>query len=137
MGRERSYRLSGSCSVEFVDKLFVECGFRMLYIRAAASHGTSSGMTNKRVKRNVAPAAVAKAGTALTLAIANKSIAALRIPGSQNRYAVPSTSIPHHKYMVHLTPTDSRNSCDCPAHKFQRIRPCKHVVALKKLLMQP
>jgi hypothetical protein len=57
----------------------------------------------------------------------------LRLPGTQNKYWVPSTSRPGHKFYVHLTPSDRQNSCTCIAHG-RGVRPCKHVLALKKVL---
>ncbi len=90
----------------------------------------------KRVKRNTTAVAAMQAGAKIIQAVGNNGAAALRIPGSANRYAVPSSSIPYHKRIVHLSPSGSRDSCTCPAHTLQRIRPCKHVVALKKLLTQ-
>ena len=94
-------------------------------------------MMPKRVKRMTAPVAARQADEKIIHAVGLNGAAALRIPGSANRYSVPSCSIPYHKHIVHLSPSGSRDSCDCPAHKEQRIRPCKHVAALKKLLMQP
>jgi hypothetical protein len=91
----------------------------------------------KRSKRNTTAAAARQAGEKILQVVADNGPAALRIHGSLNRYAVPSSSIPYHKHIVHLSPSGSRDECTCPAHKIQRIRPCKHVVALKKLLMQP
>jgi len=89
-----------------------------------------------RKKRNTSAAAAAAAGKAIAQAVGvgKDGVSALRIPGLKNRYAVPSGSVPHHKYIVHLAPCGSRNSCTCPAHKIQRIRPCKHVLALKQML---
>ena len=88
----------------------------------------------KRAKRSTSPHAAQQAGKTICEAVGDKGATALRIAGSQNRYAIPSSSIPGHKHIVHLSPTGSRNSCSCPAHMLQRIRPCKHVLALKKLL---
>jgi hypothetical protein len=90
-------------------------------------------MTAKRIKRNSSARAIQQCDMAISRSVGNKGAASLRIPG-KNRYAIPSSSIPHHKYIVHLTPTNSRNSCTCEAHTLLRIRPCKHVIALKKVL---
>ena len=90
-------------------------------------------MTAKRIKRNSSARAIQQADMAISRSVDNKGAAALRIPG-KNRYAIPSSSIPHHKYIVHLTPTNSRNSCTCEAHTLLRIRHCRHAIVLKKVL---
>ena len=87
----------------------------------------------KRIKRNTSAHAAHEAGKIIGQATRKHGLAALSIPGSKNRYVVPSCSIPNHKYIVHLSPSGSRDSCTCPAHEVQRIRPCKHVLAVKKL----
>jgi hypothetical protein len=88
----------------------------------------------KRVKRNTSVHAAQEAGKIIGQAARENGVAAMSIPGSKNRYAVPSCSIPFHKYIIHLSPSGSRDSCTCPAHVMQRIRPCKHVLAVKKLI---
>ena len=54
----------------------------------------------KRVKRNTTAVAAMQAGAKIIQAVGNNGAAALRIPGSANRYAVPSSSIPYHKRIV-------------------------------------
>ena len=103
-------------------------------IKATTGIFLGATMTNKRIKSNTSAVAAREAGATILKVVGENGAAALRIPGSANRFAVPSTSIPYHKYIVHLSPSGSRDSCTCPAHKLQRIRPCKHAVALKKLL---
>ena len=89
----------------------------------------------KRVKRNTLPKAVLEALTKIQQSLGSSNdINALRIFGQSNWFNVPSCTIPFRKWQVHLTPSDSRNSCTCPAHEIQRIRPCKHVLALKRAL---
>jgi hypothetical protein len=88
----------------------------------------------KRAKRNTSIHAAQEAGKMIGQAARKNGVAALSIPGSKNGYAVPSCSIPYHKYIMHLSPPGSRDSCTGPAHEVQRIRPCKHVLAVKKLL---
>ena len=95
---------------------------------------TASIAMPKRVKRSTSSHAAEESGKTIRDAIGDKGAAALRITGSQNRFAIPSTSIPGHKHIVHLSPSGSRDSCTCPAHKLLRIRPCKHVLGLKRLL---
>ena len=58
----------------------------------------------------------------------------LREHGDSNKFSVPSSKNPHHSYKVHLTPSDLRNSCKCVAHERRYTRPCKHVIALKRML---
>ena len=66
----------------------------------------------------------------------SNDINALRIWGKSNWFNVPSSTIPHHKWKVHITPSDTRNSCSCLEHEIHRIRPCKHtsILALKEAL---
>ena len=88
----------------------------------------------KRVKRNTTVSAAKQAGEKIGQAVGDSGVGALRIPGTKNRFAVPSCSIPYHKHIVYLSPSGSRDSCTCPAHTLQRIRPCKHVMAVKRLI---
>jgi predicted nucleic acid-binding Zn finger protein len=89
----------------------------------------------KRMKRNTAAKAVNNARVQIDNYLGTcKNIQTLHIWGKSNKFFVPSSTIPHHKYVVHLTPSDSRNSCTCFAHEVLRIRPCKHVLALKQAL---
>ena len=88
----------------------------------------------KRLKHHSSVLAVKEAGIKIAQAIGDKGVDALLVPGCQNLYAVPSCTIPHHIYKVHLTPSDNCNSCQCVAHTIHRIRPCKHVLALKKAI---
>ena len=85
----------------------------------------------KRIKRKSSSHAVQEAGKKIAQAAAVKGASLLRVHGFKNRYAVPSCTVLHHNYVVHLSPSNSRNSCTCDAHKIHRIRPCKHVLALK------
>ena len=62
------------------------------------------------------------------------SIDDLRKHGNSNVFLVPSSENPHHSYKVHLTPSDQRNSCKCVAHERRYTRPCKHIMALKRML---
>ena len=62
------------------------------------------------------------------------SVDDLREHGNSNVFLVPSSKNPHHSYKVHLTHSDQRNSCKCVAHERRYSRPCKHVIALKRML---
>jgi hypothetical protein len=89
----------------------------------------------KRVKRNTAANAVVQACVQIDNYLGHrKNIQALRVCGKSNKFFAPSSSIPHHMYVVHLTPSDFRKSCTCLAHEELRIRPCKLVTALKQAL---
>ena len=55
---------------------------------------------------------VKEIGEKIADAIGDKNIDVLRVLGCKNKFGVPSTSIPNHHYIVHITTKGS--SCDCP-----------------------
>ena len=75
----------------------------------------------KRTKRKSSLHAVQEAGKKIAQAAAGKGAFLLHVHGFKNRYAVPSCTVLHHNYVVHLSPSNSRNSCTCDAHKIHRI----------------
>ena len=80
--------------------------------------------------RPASQAAVAAVGAKLI----GRTINDLRLRANSRKFLVPSASHPDHEYEVHLTESDKRNSCTCEAHKRRYTRPCKHVLALKRVL---
>ena len=54
----------------------------------------------KRTKRITTAVAAREAGEKIVQTVGDKGASALRIPGSTNRYAVPSSSVPYKKHIV-------------------------------------
>jgi hypothetical protein len=78
--------------------------------------------------------AVAQVGARISESIGYGHVDDLRIHPNSRKYLVPSATHPYLQYVVHLTRSDKRNSCTCVAHKRRLTRPCKHVIALKRVL---
>lgn len=91
------------------------------------------GKGRKHKRSKTSEAAIMETGLRIAQTMVDGDIRSLRVAGTQNKYWVPSSSHPGHKYCVHLTPSDRRNFCECIAHE-RRQRPCKHVAALKLAL---
>jgi hypothetical protein len=85
---------------------------------------------NKQRRLKASETAIIETGLKIAQKMVDGDIRSLRVPGTLNKYWVPSSSYHGHKYCVHLTPSDRKNACECIAHARRR-RPCKHVAALK------
>ncbi len=76
-------------------------------------------------------AAIKATDEKLAETVGEASLEILRVFGCKNKYWVPSTSIPNHSYMVHITPNGC--SCDCPSQRSPK--KCKQIfIALMDLL---
>jgi hypothetical protein len=97
----------------FLQFCFAICNFLFdLQFVKKIPYMSTKGKTNetrrtmpKRVKRNTSVHAAQEAGKIIGQAARENGVAAMSIPGSKNRYAVPSCSIPFHKYIIHLSPS--------------------------------
>jgi hypothetical protein len=78
--------------------------------------------------------AVAQVGVLIAQSIGHGHVDDLRIHPNSRKFRVPSASHPYLQYVVHFSESDKRNSCTCEAHKRRMTRPCKHVLALKRVL---
>ena len=78
--------------------------------------------------------AIARVGARIAESIGHGHVDDLRTHPNSRKYLVPSATHPYLRYVVHLTHSDKRNSCTCVAHKRRLTRPCKHVIALKRVL---
>jgi hypothetical protein len=77
---------------------------------------------------------IAKVGERIAESIGHGHVDDLRIHPNSKKYLIPSATHPYLQYVVHLTSSDKRNSCTCDAHKRRLTRPCKHVIALKRVM---
>jgi len=71
-------------------------------------------------------AAIKATDEKLAETIGEATVEILRVFGCKNKYWVPSTSIPNHDYMVHITP----NGCSCDCLSQRNNKKCKHIIAL-------
>ena len=83
------------------------------------------GKHDKKMKPLIDAAAVQRTGERIAEAVVNGDIKSLRVIGCENKYWVPSDTVPNHRYVVHITANGS--SCNCPQK-----RKCKHILALKR-----
>ena len=75
-------------------------------------------------------AAVKAASEKIAEAIGQATVEVLKVFGCKNKYWVPSTSIPNHSYLVHITSNGC--SCECKSQNYRK--KCKHIIALMDML---